>query len=196
MPKNVKKGKNSSTTLEQETIDIEYGQQYARVIRGDGDGRFIVITNDGQNVSALVCGRMWKRVWINKDDIVVISLREGMDQANNKTYGEMMKGDIVSKISPTVYGKLKRIEGFVLLNAGALKEDSGKVTLNVIEQNPTTTTAGANPAAFEWDYAGGEEDDGDESDSSAASHDSKKKEKRKKAGQAKKEITNAEIDRI
>ncbi len=195
MPKNVKKGKNSSTTLEQETIDIEYGQQYARVIRGDGDGRFIVITNDGQNVSALVCGRMWKRVWINKDDIVVISLREGMDQANNKTYGEMMKGDIVSKISPTVYGKLKRLEGFVLLNAGALKEDSGKVTLNVIE-NAETTTEVNTTAAFEWEYAGDEEDDGNESDSSAASHDSKKKEKRKKAGQAKKELTNADIDRI
>ena len=120
--------------MEQETIDIEPGQQYARVIRGDGDGRFIVVTNDGQNVSALVCGRMWKRVWINKDDIVVISLREGMDSADNKTYGVMMKGDIVSKISHTVYGKLKRLEGFVLLNSGALKEDSGgKVVLNVIE---------------------------------------------------------------
>ena len=134
--------------MEQETIDIEPGQQYARVIRGDGDGRFIVVTNDGQNVSALVCGRMWKRVWINKDDIVVISLREGMDSADNKTYGVMMKGDIVSKISHTVYGKLKRLEGFVLLNSGALKEDSGgKVVLNVIE--PTGGAGGATTADFE-----------------------------------------------
>lgn len=196
MPKNVKKGKNSSTNSEQETIDIEWGQQYARVIRADGDGRFIVITNDGQMVSALVCGRMWKRVWINKDDIVVISLREGMDAANNKTYGEMPKGDIVSKISPTVYGKLKRLDGFVLLNSGALKEEAGKVSLNVIETTDSSGTASGG-AGFEWDYAGGEdEDDGNESDSSAASHDSKKKEKRKKAGQARKEITNNDIDAI
>lgn len=193
----MKKGKNSSTNSEQETIDIEWGQQYARVIRGDGDGRFIVITNDGQMVSALVCGRMWKRVWINKDDIVVISLREGMDQANNKTYGEMMKGDIISKISPSVYGKLKRLDGFILLNTGALKEESGKVSLNVIETNDTSNQTVNTTAAFEWDYNGDEDDDeGNESDSSSASHDSKKKEKRKKAGQTRKELTNADIDAI
>lgn len=192
----MKKGKNSSTNLEQETIDIEPGQQYARIIRGDGDGRFIVVTNDGQNVSALVCGRMWKRVWINKDDIVVISLREGMDSANNKTYGELMKGDIVSKISPTVYGKLKRLEGFVLLNSGVLKEDGGKVVLNTIEPSNASEPMISTAAAFEWEYAGDEDDDGAESDTSDASHDSKKKEKRKKAGQSRKEMTNADIDAI
>jgi len=41
-----------------------------------------------------------------------------------------------------------------------------------------------------------EEDSGDESDASSVSHDSRKKEKKKKSGQAKKHMSDADIDAI
>jgi hypothetical protein len=104
-----------------------------------------------------------------------------------------MKGDICAKVPQELNGKLKKIYGFNLLKTINQKNDG-----TVILGNGAEGGAGADDdIGYEFVYEGEEdEDDGNESDSSAASHDSAKKERRKKAGQARKEMTEVDIDKI
>jgi len=59
----------------------EADQQYARVIKRYGDGRFQVqCLGDGHIRLAHVRGKLWKRVWVNPQDLVLISMRSYQDQ--------------------------------------------------------------------------------------------------------------------
>jgi len=59
----------------------EDGQQYGRVTKRLGDGRFEVLClGDGQMRLAHVRGKLWKRVWISIYDLVLVSLRAYQDQ--------------------------------------------------------------------------------------------------------------------
>lgn len=192
--KNVKRGKKFLEKV-YDLPDLDPFQQYAKVFTPQGEGRFLTITNDGEVVSAHVCGKMRKRVWVQKNDIVVISLRQDLAMGNDKTHGNIMKGDICAKVPNELYGKLKKIDGFNLLKTINVKDD-GSVILG---SGAAGGGFGADEdAGYEFVYDGEDEDedDGNDSDSSGASHDSKKKERRKKTGQARKEITDAVIDAI
>ena len=58
----------------------EDGQQYARVTRRLGDGRFEVLClGDGETRLAHVRGKMWKRVWVAPHDGVLVALRAVQD---------------------------------------------------------------------------------------------------------------------
>jgi translation initiation factor 1A len=83
-----------------ETID-EPGLEYGQIVKVLGNGRFTVscyskkdgaIDNTVNDFNlkdrvCIVCGRMRKRVWININDIVIVSLRDFQND----------KGDIVHK---------------------------------------------------------------------------------------------------
>jgi len=83
MGKNTKGGKNfkkqkKAPSRERELIFREDAQEYARIIKQLGDGRFecqIFNTNKEMTVIGKICGSMRKRVWINIGDIVLVSTR-------------------------------------------------------------------------------------------------------------------------
>jgi translation initiation factor IF-1 len=204
--KNAKKGKNSGPIVNEFiNLDEDDNQVFARVLSKDyGDGRFDVLTNDGLLAQCHICGKIRRREWINQRDIVVISIREDFGTMPHKVYGNIYKGDILRKIDSTHYGKLKKIDGFYLLDESRIRTGTDG-SISLITTDEDTTNSIVNPMTtesnngFEWDY--GEEgpkveESEDESDASSVSHDSRKKEKKKKSGQVKKQLSDADIDAI
>jgi initiation factor 1A len=91
MVKNKKGGKKSRRTKHiHDDIAIDYktdGQEYGQVIKLLGNNRLQVYCFDGTNRMCNIRGKMRKRIFINKDDIVLVSLRDFQDE----------KGDIIHK---------------------------------------------------------------------------------------------------
>ena len=83
MGKNTKGGKSfkkqkKSPSRERELLFREEEQEYARIIKQFGDGRFecqIFNTDTETTVIGKICGSMRKRVWINVGDVVLVSKR-------------------------------------------------------------------------------------------------------------------------
>ena len=83
MGKNTKGGKNfkkqkNGPSRERELLFRENEQEYARVIKQLGDGRFecqIFNTDSEITVIGKICGSMRKRVWIIAGDVVLVSKR-------------------------------------------------------------------------------------------------------------------------
>jgi len=72
--KKFKKGKKQSFAEKQLIYkDSKEDQEYGRIINACGNGRFQVYCFDGKERMGVVAGNMRKRVWVNKDDIVLIS---------------------------------------------------------------------------------------------------------------------------
>ncbi len=72
--KKFKRGKKN-TSFDKKLIykDPKEDQEYGKVIRAMGNGRFEILCFDGKNRMGIVAGNMRKRVWINKDDIILFS---------------------------------------------------------------------------------------------------------------------------
>lgn len=85
MPKGNQKGgkkhkRNKNFTNENKALRIkEDGQEYAKVSRCKGNCRFDVDCCDGKSRSAILCGTMRKRKFINQGDLVLVSIREWQD---------------------------------------------------------------------------------------------------------------------
>ena len=79
--KKFKKGKKGNDSFVRELIlkDPKESEEYGRVVRGLGNCRFEVFTLDGRTRIGIVKGKMRKKVWINKDDIVLIGLWDFQD---------------------------------------------------------------------------------------------------------------------
>jgi translation initiation factor 1A len=76
--KNFKKGKKNRGGYQDKkqlvTKDADEGQEYAQVINPKGNGRFELTCCDGGKTRlGLICGTMRKRVWVNRNDLVLIS---------------------------------------------------------------------------------------------------------------------------
>jgi len=93
MVRNTKGGKKSRKTKgikEDDALNYKTdGQEYGQVIKLLGNNRLEVYCFDGTKRICNIRGKMRKRVYINKDDIVIVSLRDFQDA----------KGDIVEKYS-------------------------------------------------------------------------------------------------
>jgi len=93
MVKNTKGGKKCKRTKairEETTLNYKTeGQEYGIVVKLLGNCRLEVYCFDGTTRMCQIRGKMRKRVFINKDDIVIVSLRDYQDA----------KGDIVDKYS-------------------------------------------------------------------------------------------------
>lgn len=72
--KKFKKGKKQ-TFHEKALIykDPKEDQEYGKVMRAMGNGRFEVQCFDGKTRTGILAGNMRKRVWVNKDDIILFS---------------------------------------------------------------------------------------------------------------------------
>lgn len=80
--------KTNNAGKARELLFAEDGQQYAKVLKRLGDGRFEVqCLSDGQVRLAHVRGKLWKRVWVVPSDLVLLGLRTFQDQ----------KADIIHK---------------------------------------------------------------------------------------------------
>lgn len=72
--KKFKKGKKQ--TFHQKALiykDPKEDQEYGKIIRAVGNGRFEIQCFDGKTRMGIIAGNMRKRVWINKDDIILFS---------------------------------------------------------------------------------------------------------------------------
>ncbi len=80
--KKFKKGKKSRGFNDKKQLikkDPEESQEYAQVVNPKGNGRFELLCCDGgKERLGTVCGKMRKRVWVNRGDLVMISKWEGM----------------------------------------------------------------------------------------------------------------------
>ena len=78
--KNRRRGKNQNEPTKRELVFKEEGtQEYALVTRMLGNGRCECNCFDGKTRLGHIRGSMRKKVWINKDDIILVSLREFQD---------------------------------------------------------------------------------------------------------------------
>ena len=71
-----KKFKRGKKTIHQTKLiykDPKENQEYGKIIRAMGNGRFEVECFDGKMRTGIIAGNMRKRVWINKDDIILFS---------------------------------------------------------------------------------------------------------------------------
>lgn len=82
-----RRGKNKQESNKRELIFADDGQTYAHIIRVLGNGRFESACTDGVKRMLHVRGAMRKRVWINKDDLVLVGIRDF----------QPYKGDIIHK---------------------------------------------------------------------------------------------------
>ena len=111
MPKNFGKGGNKRKKGKKPLQDIrefrfkEECEEYARIIKLLGDGRFQCTCSDGVDRIAHLRHKMWKKVWLKCGDVVLISLRDY----------EPEKCDIIDKYTEKEIAKL--------LKNGEIKEN-------------------------------------------------------------------------
>jgi len=81
--KKFKKGKKQSFhTKAMIYKDPKEDQEYGKVIRAMGNGRFDIQCFDGRNRMGILAGNMRKKVWVNKDDIILFSKWEFTTEDN------------------------------------------------------------------------------------------------------------------
>ncbi|KAL6076212.1 Translation initiation factor 1A [Balamuthia mandrillaris] len=99
MPKNKGKGgkgkrkgkRNKGKDQEKRELRFkEFGEEYAQVLRILGNCRVEALCFDNKTRLCHVRGKFKKRVWINKDDFVLVGLRDYQDD----------KADIIHKYTP------------------------------------------------------------------------------------------------
>ena len=78
--KSKRKGKNKNDEGDKrELLMKEDGQEYAQVVKMLGNCRFEAFCFDGQTRIGHVRGKFRKKVWINRDDIILVGLRDFQD---------------------------------------------------------------------------------------------------------------------
>ena len=148
--KKFKRGKKN-TSFEKKLIykDPKEDQEYGKVIRAMGNGRFEIQCFDGKTRMGIIAGNMRKRVWINKDDIILFSRWEFTTDDD--------KCSIVHKYDIDESRKLQ-------------KEGEFPDTINLDEENEY-----GDDDNFQFDYGKSDSDSDDEDDSD----DEKKEENNK-----------------
>ena len=81
--KKFKKGKKQGFAEKQLIYkDPKEDQEYGRIINACGNGRFQVYCFDGKERLGVIAGRMRKRVWVNRLDLVLIEPWTFQNEAN------------------------------------------------------------------------------------------------------------------
>ena len=73
-------------------------QEYGKVISTCGNGRFQIECFDGKTRLGILAGNMRKRVWVNNDDIVLISRWEFLTEGDKCSIVHKYDSDEVSKL--------------------------------------------------------------------------------------------------
>jgi translation initiation factor 1A len=78
--KSKRKGKNKNDEGDKRELMVkEEGQEYAQVVKILGNCRVEAFCFDGATRIAHVRGKFRKKVWINRDDIILVGLRDYQD---------------------------------------------------------------------------------------------------------------------
>jgi len=96
--KSKRKGKNAPATIK-ELVKKTAGQEYGQVIKLLGNRRLEIKCFDGITRLGHIKGKIGKRVWILKDDVVLMELRDYQDG----------KCDVVGKYTLQEIQTLKRL---------------------------------------------------------------------------------------
>ena len=146
--KKFKRGKKN-TSFEKKLIykDPKEDQEYGKVIRAMGNGRFEIQCFDGKTRMGIVAGNMRKRVWVNKDDIILFSKWEFTTDDD--------KCSIVHKYDIDESRKLQ-------------KEGEFPDTINLDEENEFV-----NDDNFQFDYGAGDSDSDEEKGDEEKEEDNK-----------------------
>lgn len=134
--KKFKKGKKQ--TFHQKALiykDPKEDQEYGKVIRAMGNGRFEIQCFDGKVRMGIIAGNMRKRVWVNKDDIILFSKWEFTTEDD--------KCSIIHKYD---IDEARRLQ----------KEGEFPDTINLDEENDFNTDDN-----FEFNYDSGSDDSDD-----------------------------------
>ena len=78
----------------------EIDQMYGIIHKILGSGRFIVLCDDKIQRLCHIRGNMYKKIWINVDDTVLLSIRQF----------ELDKGDIILKYTPEEVRRLRNLK--------------------------------------------------------------------------------------
>jgi len=99
--KNRRRGKNENDYEKRELLFKEDGQEYAQVIKMQGNARVLAraFDDDGTVRLATIRGKLRKKVWIAGGDIILLSLRDFQDE----------KGDVILKYSAEEARHLKAL---------------------------------------------------------------------------------------
>ncbi|KAL7714934.1 Eukaryotic translation initiation factor 4C [Entamoeba marina] len=95
------KGRKRGKNYQQEAKELvfkEDGQEYAQVTRMLGNGRIEAYCFDGKTRQCHIRGQMQRRVWINMNDVILVSLREYEDA----------KADVIKKYNSDEIIQLKK----------------------------------------------------------------------------------------
>ena len=77
----------------------EDSQVYGKVLKLLGDSRCLISCDDGKERQCTVRGKMKKRIWIILNDIVLVSLRDSLQD----------KGDIIHKYNDSESKRLQKM---------------------------------------------------------------------------------------
>lgn len=113
--KSKRKGKNKNADASGEKRDLFLKgdeQEYAQVTKILGNCRFEAYCFDGKTRLCHVRGKFRKRVWINRDDVILLGLRDYQDE----------KADIIHKFSAEEVSRLKKL-GEIPVRAAIAEHD-------------------------------------------------------------------------
>lgn len=104
MPKN--KGKGGKTrrrgrannNTDDELIEKQEGQVYAQILRILGNNHVELSCFDGKMRLGYIAGKLQKRAWMRRDDVVLVNLRDYQDD----------KADIIVRYTPAQVKMLKK----------------------------------------------------------------------------------------
>merc|ERR550539_371580 len=97
---NRRRGTKDGDEVKRELLIKEDGQEYAQVTKMLGNGRLEAFCFDGKQRQCHIRGKMRKKVWINKGDIILLGLRDYQDN----------KADVIAKYKPDEIRQLKMLK--------------------------------------------------------------------------------------
>ena len=75
--KKIRRGKKQNEQLSKRTLEFkEDGQAYAKVLKNLGNCRLEVLMDDENTKLAIIPGRFRKKVWIQVNDVLLVSIRD------------------------------------------------------------------------------------------------------------------------
>jgi initiation factor 1A len=92
--KHVDRSKRSDRASSRALRYAEDDEMYARCVGKLGCGRFTLQIRDGSEIVGKIVGALYKRAWVNKTDLVLVSTRILVGPSGANVY------DIVHKFSP------------------------------------------------------------------------------------------------
>ena len=164
--KGYKKKKKQANTYDPVFIDRQAGQMPARVVRLLGNRNVICYSNDNVLRMCHICGKMKGRVYIEPGDVVLITLRDFMENATANDLKGVKTGDIVGKYAAEQFASLKKENG-VNLKLFMKLEAGGHCVGEIGTDYTDTVIVAAEDDGFEFEHQDSEDESG-ESDKETA----------------------------